>query len=228
MTRLLIALCLMGAVPAGARAGDLDLPNIFGDHMVLQRDKPVRLWGWAKPGEKLSVRFAGQSLSAVADADGNWSATLKPMKANFDGRELVVEAPSGKVVLADVLVGEVWICGGQSNMEFTLRGSRNADIEVPSANSPAIRFIRVPHVAWMEPQKDFPVENPQRSDGGWRLCKPPEVENCTAVGYYFALRLNRRLGVPVGLIDTSWGGHHGPALGAQGRAAQLPGDEAVH
>ncbi len=203
MIRLLIAICLMGSVAIPNSAIAVNLPNVFGDHMVLQRDKPVRLWGSAKPGEKLFIRFAGQSVNAVAGDDGQWSVTFKPMKASFDGRELVVEATSGKVVLADVLVGEVWMCGGQSNMEFVLRSSRNADVEIPSANSPGIRFLRIPHVARTEPQKDFPVED---TKGKWQLCMPPEVENCTAVGYYFAVRLRRRLNVPVGFIDTSWGG----------------------
>lgn len=151
------------SVPFAARArGEVRLPNIFGDHMVVQRDKPVRVWGWAKPGEKVTVRSAGQSKPARADAKGEWSVTLEPMEASSAGRELVVEAPSGKVVLADVLVGEVWLCGGQSNMEYSLRATRDADVEVPSANSPGVRFLRLPHIARLEPQTDFPVADPQR------------------------------------------------------------------
>ncbi|HUS92762.1 MAG TPA: hypothetical protein VM695_12970 [Phycisphaerae bacterium] len=206
MKSLLAALCVFWVIPVPTHAGAIRLPNIFGDRMVLQRGKPVKVWGWAEPGEKLTVRFAGQSKPAVADAKGDWSVTLDPMQASCDGRELVVEAQSGKVALADVLVGEVWICGGQSNMEWSLRSSRDADVEVPSAKYPAVRFIRLPHIARSQPQSDFPVEDPQRPEGNWRLCTTDQVDNCTAVGYYFARRLHQVLGVPVGLIDTSWGG----------------------
>jgi len=201
-----LALCLALLLLAGPARAELKLPNIFGDHMVLQRDKPVGVWGWASPGERVTVRFAGQSPRAVADNKGRWSVKLKPLVASFDGRDLLVEAPGGKRALKDVLVGEVWLCGGQSNMEFSLRASRDADVEVPSANDPAVRFIRLPHVARITPQEDFPVEAPSRPEGHWRPATREQAENCTAVGYYFARRLRRRLGVPVGLIDTSWGG----------------------
>jgi len=200
----MIALALSAAaLPARA---EVRLPNIFGDHMVLQREKPVGVWGWAEPGEKVTVRFAGQAKPAVADDKGNWSVKLDAIEASADGRELLVEAASGKVALADVLVGEVWLCGGQSNMEWTLRSTRDADVEMPCANYPAVRFIRLPHVARLEPQTDFPVEGPKRPEGNWRLCTTQQVDNCTGVGYYFGRRLHRHLGVPVGLIDTSWGG----------------------
>ncbi len=192
-----------GGLPARA---EVTLPNIFGHHMVLQCDKPVRVWGFADAGEKITVRFASQTGTAVADADGDWSVVLEPIGASFEGRELVVEGKGNTVTLDDVLVGEVWLCGGQSNMEYTLRSASKGDMEVDSADYRAVRFIRLPHIARLEPQKDFPVESPENSQGNWRLCVTDQVENCTGVGYYFAVRLHRRLKVPVGLIDTSWGG----------------------
>jgi len=201
-----LAIVLLGAAPLAH--GVITLPHIFGDHMVLQRDRPVRIWGWAKAGEKVTVAFAGQSKTATTDANGNWSVTLEAIKASFKGRPLTVQSEigNGKLEIADVLVGELWVCGGQSNMEYTLRASRDADIEVPCANDPAIRFIRLPKLARLEPQKDFPVEAPTRPEGNWRLATTEQVDNCTGVGYFFAKRLRRRLNVPVGLVDTSWGG----------------------
>merc|ERR1712034_32217 len=104
--------------------------------MVLQRDRPVRIWGWAKKGETVAVAFAGQSRTATADANGAWIVELAALEASSEGQKLVVEAGDRRVELADVLVGEVWICGGQSNMEWTLRSSRDADVEVVSADYP--------------------------------------------------------------------------------------------
>ncbi len=185
---------------------EVRLANIFGDRMVVQCDKPVCVWGFAEVGEKVTVQFVGQSKTATADEAGEWSVALDPIAASFEGRELVVEGQANRVALADVLVGEVWLCGGQSNMEWTLRSSRDADVEIDSADYPAVRYIRLPKVARIEPQKDYPVPSPTSTEGNWRLCTTDQVENCTGVGYYFARRLHRRLKVPVGLIDTSWGG----------------------
>ncbi|MEC9122671.1 MAG: sialate O-acetylesterase, partial [Verrucomicrobiota bacterium] len=185
---------------------EVRLPNLFGDRMVLQSGKDVAIWGWAVPGEEVTVSFGGQSNKTEADAKGSWLATLPAMKKSFDGRELKVSSNSGKRIIKDVLVGEVWVCGGQSNMEWTLRSTRDADLEMLSVNHPDVRFIRLPKVARFEPQDDFPVESPTKPEGNWRLCIPVQAENCTAVGYYFARRLRRVLDSPVGLVDVSWGG----------------------
>ena len=205
--RLAMLAAVLLAVAAPARA-KVTLPNIFGDHMVLQCDKPVHIWGWAGAGEKVTVTLAGQNKSAVADARGNWSVRLDAMKGGFDAHTLVVHSSADKqdVKILDVLVGELWLCGGQSNMEYQLRSTRDADVEMACVNYPAIRFIRLPHVARMTPQRDFRVEDRKRPEGSWRLCVPGQADTCTGVGYYFARRLHRRLKVPVGLIDTSWGG----------------------
>ena len=184
----------------------LRLPNLFGDHMVLQTGKPVTVWGWGTQGKEVGVQFAGQKVRSVIDDKGVWSVELPAFEKSFEGRQLVVVSEGEKIVLEDLLVGEVWVCGGQSNMEWTLRSTRDADLEMLSADHPEIRFIRLPKVARNEPQDDFPVEGPQRSEGNWRKCVPEQAENCTAVGYYFARRLRRFLDVPVGLIDVSWGG----------------------
>ncbi|NQU25485.1 MAG: sialate O-acetylesterase [Candidatus Nealsonbacteria bacterium] len=200
------ATAVLALALASEATSEVTLPNIFGDRMVLQCEKPVRIWGFAEPGEKVTVRFGDQTKAATTDADGNWSVQLESMPPSFEGRELVATGKSGNVTLSDVLVGEVWLCGGQSNMEWTLRSTRDADVEIASADYPAMRYIRLPHVARPEPQRDFPVESPEHAEGNWRNCTSATVENCTGVGYYFARRLHRRLKVPVGLIDTSWGG----------------------
>ncbi|MFT7643904.1 MAG: sialate O-acetylesterase [Pirellulaceae bacterium] len=185
--------------------GETRLPSIFGNEMVLQCDKPISIWGWDSPGKKVVVTFGEQSETATTTAQGRWELALKAEKPSFENRELKVSG-SNELTLSNVLVGEVWHCGGQSNMEWTLRATRDADIEVDSANFPAIRYIRLPKVASPTPQDDFPVANENSSEGRWIQCTSPEVENCTGVGYYFAKRLHRRLNIPVGLIDTSWGG----------------------
>ena len=189
----------------GSLFAEFRLPNLFGDHMVLQAGKEVAFWGWGTPGEEVKVSFGGKEVSAKVAADGKWSVKLLALEKSFEGRDVHISSKSGKRILKDVLVGEVWVCGGQSNMEWTLRSSRDADVEVESADTPAIRYLRLPKVAHLEPQRDFPVK--EGSNGGqWRRCIPEEASDCTGVGYFFARRLRRRLDVPVGLIDNSWGG----------------------
>ena len=191
---------------ATACHAELRLPNIFSDHMVIQRDQPITVWGWAKAGAQVDLSFAGRTAQKEADTEGRWEVELAAMPANVEPSTLMVVSGDTTIVVNNILIGDVWLCGGQSNMEWTLRSTRDADVEIPSADFPAIRFIRVPKVARLTPQDDFPVKSPQDSVGNWRLCTSEYVENCTAVGYYFAKRIHRHLRVPIGLIDTSWGG----------------------
>ena len=174
--------------------------------MVIQRDKPLCVWGWAAPGEAVLVRFADTSARGIADPKGRWEVTLSPQPVSTEPRELLVTGKASERRIADVLVGDVWVCGGQSNMEWTVRGSTDADVEIPSSRYPHIRYLRLPKVARLEPQTDFPVTNPKSAVGNWRRCVGEETANCTGVGYYFARRLHQRLDIPIGLIDTSWGG----------------------
>jgi sialate O-acetylesterase len=190
----------------GIAHAELRMPNVFGDKMVLQRDKPLRLWGWANAGQGVEASLGGQKVQGTADGKGNWSLELKPMKANGDGQTLVIKAGGDTLAYKDLLIGEVWVCGGQSNMEWTLRSTRDADLETQSADSPNIRFLRLPKIANLKAQEDFPVQSPENPEGNWRQAIPGQVENCTGVGYYFARRLHRALKVPVGLVDVSWGG----------------------
>jgi len=182
---------------------ELRLPHIFGDHMVIQRDKPVHVWGWAGGNSKVTVSFAGQEKSATAVADGKWRVTMDAMKANAVGQKLTIKAGESTLTLADVLIGDVWVCGGQSNMEMRLRNSRDADVEIPCARYPQIRFIRVKPEGLPTPQRDFPKED---GAGTWETCNPETVGDCFGVAYFFGQRLHRRLNVPIGLINAAWGG----------------------
>jgi sialate O-acetylesterase len=201
-----LALAVSATLCIAAPATDLRLPHIFGSGMVLQQGKPISIWGWAKPGSQVAIEFAGQTRSTTATADSKWKVQLDAMKASFDPGKLVVRAGEQDLTLNDVLVGEVWVCGGQSNMERPLSSTLDADLELAAADYPAIRFIRLPKVAHNETQDDFPVEDTTSPTGNWRAATAAQVENCSGVGYYFARRLHWNLKVPVGIIDNSWGG----------------------
>lgn len=188
----------------GAQADEqLRLPHIFGDHMVLQRDKPVHVWGWAGKDQSVTVSFAEQNKSGTADDNGKWHVTLDAMQANAEGQEFTVKAGDKTQSLTDVLVGDLWVCGGQSNMEMRLRSSVDADVEIPCARYPAIRFIRIQPEGLPTPQEDFPAED---GAGVWQACTPDTAGDCFGVAYFFGQRLQRRLDVPIGLINAAWGG----------------------
>lgn len=172
------------------------LPGFFTDNMVLQRDKPVPVWGWDDPGAKVTVSFAGQSKEATANADGKWMLKLDPMAANSEAQSLVVN--NGAIQLNNVVIGDVWICSGQSNMEWTINQSLNPIEEAQTANLPLIRHMKLAHK-----QGGFRVDD---VSSYWIPAQPQSIANFTAVGYYFARRLHGELGVPIGLIGTNWGG----------------------
>ncbi|HCQ39821.1 MAG TPA: sialate O-acetylesterase, partial [Verrucomicrobiales bacterium] len=138
---LLFAL-ILGSSRVGAEQ-QLKMPNIFGDKMVLQRDKPIRIWGWAGAESPVTVSFAGKSETVIPDSKGKWEVALAAMSAQSSGQALTVRRKEEALVFKDVLVGDVWLCGGQSNMEWRLRSSRDADLEIPSSNYPALRFLRI-------------------------------------------------------------------------------------
>ncbi|MBT3198790.1 MAG: hypothetical protein HN350_02645 [Phycisphaerales bacterium] len=205
----IVSVLLVAAV--GPLQAEVRLSNIFGDHMVLQQDKPISVWGFAAAGEKVTVILArgedaAQTATATTDEKGLWAVELKAMKGSFEPCALVAAGKSNKVTLSDVLIGELWLCGGQSNMEWSLRGCVDADIEIPSADYPNIRFYRMPHIARPAVQDDVFLGEASKTQGIWRPCTGENVQDCTGVGYYFARRLRRLLKVPVGLVDTSWGG----------------------
>ncbi|MDC0218817.1 sialate O-acetylesterase [Verrucomicrobia bacterium] len=179
-------------------AADVTMPPVLGSGMVLQRDLPVPVWGWADAGEKISVSFAGQTKTAKAGANGKWMVKLDPLKSNNKAASLTVTG-NNKISLDNVLVGEVWICSGQSNMEWALGSSMNAKEEVATANHPQIRLFNVPG----RTTSPLPKE---KGAGSWQVCNPKSAIGFSAVGYFFGRRLQKVLGVPVGLVGSNWGG----------------------
>jgi sialate O-acetylesterase len=173
------------------------LPVVFTDNMVIQRDRSAPVWGWAAPGERVTVRFADQTRETVADPQGRWRVALAPLPASAEGRELVV-AGSNTVRFANVLVGEVWICSGQSNMEWPLARALDGASEAAAANFPLIRLLNLPHTA-----HNLPQEN---TSGAWTPCTSNSAPGFSAVGYFFGRKLFQELNVPIGLINASWGG----------------------
>ena len=198
--RPLIVLVLL---PACVRA-DVTLAPIFQDHVVLQREQPVPVWGHADPDEKVTVRFLDQIKTTAADAGGKWSVKLAALPARAEPSELVVTGKN-EIRITDVLVGEVWLASGQSNMEFPVYVPDSvsfhldhAQDEVAAADYPLIRELRIEHVVANQPAASV--------KGAWRLCSPATVGVFSAVGYFFARDLFRKLHVPIGIIHSSWGG----------------------
>ena len=202
-----LSLTFIAALTPCIASADVRLPSVFSDHMVLQRGKPVPVWGWAEKGEKVTVSFAGQKKEATAGDDGRWEVRLDALDASGEGRELGV-AGTNEVKIADVLVGEVWVCSGQSNMVWTVSRARDPQLEIPAANWPAIRHFKVPSVTASEPQDDCP--------GEWAVCSPETVPNFSAVAYFFGRQLHSTLGVPIGLLNASWGGTRSEAWTSKG------------
>ena len=195
MKKNVFTLLPLALAPASLLA-DVKLPAVISDHMVIQREMPARIWGWAEPGEAVSLEFQGQKVTGKADGAGKWALYLMPLKEGGPS-ELTV---SGKNTLAvhDVLVGEVWIGSGQSNMAFTVNRTDHAEQEIAAANYPQIRMFTVRRKV-----SDTPLDD---VEGSWELCAPENVPRFSAVGYFFARDLHQRLHVPVGFIHTSWGG----------------------
>ncbi len=188
---------LLSCLPAWS---EVRLPKIFGDHMVLQRDQPIPVWGWANPACDVSVKLGdGPVQIATADAVGRWSLKLAPQSAG--GPMKLTVSGETKIELSDVLIGEVWVCSGQSNMEFRVSASINAEQEIASAKYPRIRHIKIPRQPVGFPKED--VSDPKTQ---WTVCSPETVGSYTAVGYFFGRYLQKELDVPIGLINSSWGG----------------------
>ncbi len=180
-----------------AAHADVRLPKILSDHMVLQADKPATLWGWADAGEKVTVSIAGKSASATADAKGKWSVSIS-VPASKEAQEMTV---TGKNTLkvSDILTGEVWICSGQSNMEWSVKQSDNFEAEAAAAKFPLIRHFKVTKTT-----ADAPLDDVQ---GAWVVCAPETVGDFSAVGYFFGRELHQQLkGKAIGLLGSNWGG----------------------
>ncbi len=173
--------------------------KLFTDHMVLQRDQPISVWGRAAPGEKVSVKLGAAEASAETDASGTWRLKLPSQPMNATPQEMTIKG-TNTLVIKDILVGDVWVCSGQSNMEFGMGGSLNANEEAAAANYSMIRHFNVQKNVQNSPQESV--------EGSWDVCNPQSVKGFTAVGYFFGRDLHKALNIPIGLVHASWGGSY--------------------
>jgi len=180
-----------------ALQADVRLPSLLGDHMVLQQGLPLKIWGWADVGEKIVVSFLGQNAETTADGEGRWLVTLPAFNKPGGPYEMTIQGKN-TITIQDILVGEVWLCSGQSNMAWPVQASKNAAEEIAAAQYPHIRLFQVARVTSQKPLEDV--------KGSWQICSPETVGSFSAVGYFFGRDLHKALNVPVGLINSSWGG----------------------
>jgi sialate O-acetylesterase len=219
-------LLLLALLPCVTLCAQVTLPKILASHMVIQRDLPVHVWGMATPGETVSVSFRGESRSTTAGKLGRWSLYLKPGAAGgpfamtVQGAQPPVDgnaAPAQTITLDDVLVGDIWVASGQSNMEFEMKGAATADQDLPHAAIDNIRLLVV-----KERASEYPLADADTA--GWAASSPETAKNFSAVAWYFAREIEQREKVPVGVIDASWGGTPVEAwtrIGALGENAAL-------
>lgn len=179
---------------AGAK---ITLPNLMSDNMLIQRDKPIEVRGWADKNEKISVIFNGQTQNTKADKSGKWQVAFKPMP--FGGPyEMTIRGKENTVVVKNILIGDLWVCSGQSNMELSVAHVKNSDEEIQNANYQNIRSFQVRRTLSATPKEDL--------IGEWTICSPETVGRYTAVGYFFARKLHEKTGIPIGIVNASWGG----------------------
>ena len=214
----LIGLACASVAAPSVRA-DVALNNMFGDHMVLQQGIKNKVWGKADPGEAVTVSLGGQNHSTTAAADGTWHVVLDPVQ-DYGGPHTLTVKGKNTITFTDVLIGEVWVCAGQSNMQWSVNQSNDADLEKAAATFPNIRLISVPQVGTQEPQWNF--------KGQWAACTPVTVNGFSAVGYFFGRQLHQTLGVPVGLINNAWGGSAAEAWVKRDKLAAHPQLKALH
>jgi len=201
-TRLLTSVCFAAAMVGFVAAhADVRLPEIFNNNMVLQRDMPVPVWGWADPGEEVAVAFDTQNITITADADGKWAVQFTPLKANAEPAVLTVKGKN-EIRLTNVLVGDVWLCSGQSNMEWPMRAADKAEYEevLKTVDNPNIRLFHVTRAFSPDPVDKLPVAS------SWRPSSAEAIPNFSAVALHFGRKLQTELDVPIGLINSSWGG----------------------
>ena len=185
------------AACAMAMMADIRLPALIGDHMLVQRDVPARIFGWADPGEQVTVQFKGQTIAATTNDKGKWHVWLQPMEASSSGAELRISGKNS-ITIQDVLVGEVWVGSGQSNMGWTVKASNNAAQEISAASYGQLRLFKVTLRTTPDPQEDV--------EGKWMVCSPDTIADFTAVGYFFVRELHKKMNVPFAMIQSAWGG----------------------
>lgn len=186
---------------------ELSIHSLFQSNMVIQRDKPIVVWGWANSGDTVTVSFGGAKQEATAAQDRSWNVTLPSMPSNSKPQEMTIAGKTDVLTLGNVLVGDVWVIGGQSNMQHPLSRVEDGQLEIVSANFPEIRLLTVPPMIDNEEKKDFPRRKKgKQADGDWDVCSPGTVPQFSGIGYVFGRRLHMASKVPMGLIDASrWG-----------------------
>ncbi|MGY8767081.1 MAG: sialate O-acetylesterase [Pirellulales bacterium] len=197
-TLLRFALTIALAISwVSASQADVKLPAVVDSHMVLQRDVPLNIWGWAEAGEVVSIQLGREKVTVKTAQDGKWKAQLTAQKADGKPRTITVKG-NNEIVLEDVLIGEVWIGSGQSNMEWNLSNTIGASEAIAAADHPQIRLFHIPKIQNKTAAEDVIAQ--------WKTCTPANVPKFSGVLYYFGLKLHQELGVPIGLINSSWGG----------------------
>ena len=199
MTLKKLCICIWTTLILSPAFAQLKLPRIFSDNMVLQREQKVPVWGWAKSRDRITVTFNGQEMQTRADKEGNWRVDMEAMPAGGPF-ELVVKGRKEEITYQNVLIGEVWVCSGQSNMEWPMRAVNDREKEISLANYPQIRLFDVGRNLQFSPVAD--LEQGEK----WKICTPENVPGFSAVAYFFGRKLHKDLNVPIGLINTSWGG----------------------
>ena len=197
---------------------DVKLPSTFSSNMVLQRDIPIKVWGWADKKEKIAIIFHGDTINLKADKKGKWNVELDALPAGGPF-EMVING-NNEVTLSNILIGDVWVCSGQSNMEWPLHSTNNAEEEISNARYPRIRLFTVQKKTSTKPLEDCESE-------GWMVCSAESVQGFSAVGYFFGRKLSQDLDIPIGLIHTSWGGTNVETWTSAQSIEQIEGFEGV-
>ncbi len=205
MAPMLISLAaILGGLPAAHASTPFTVSNLFTNHLVLQRGLKDPVWGWARPGQKITVSFAGHTVTATADVHGNWMAKLPPMHFSAAPRNLTISSDSQTMVVHDVLVGDVWLCSGQSNMQYPMAGwfgRKNLSGALAKGTHQNIRLYHVPMLG-----SNFSGTPKKQAAAVWQRCTPKNLAGFSAVGYFFGLAMHKALHVPVGLLEADWGG----------------------
>ena len=196
--RIHSVLLLLSAISVMAQ---LSMPRVFSNHMVLQRDAPIPVWGNAPAGLEITANFDNIQTTAITDDNGRWVMYLPLHKAGGPYKLLVFESakPQTKLEFEDVLVGDVWLASGQSNMEWQVQQANNAATEIKQANYPAIRFFNVPHTKSVKPESDV-------TSGSWSVCDSVSIKSTSAIAYFFARKIYKDINVPIGILHATWGG----------------------
>ena len=196
MQRLLLIILLFIGINS---FGQVRFARIFSDHVVLQQKKPIPVWGWAKANEKVTVTLGKQTLTSQTDASGKWQVVFSPLEAGGGTYTMVAKTANNVMTISDILIGEVWLCSGQSNMEWTVAQANNFSVEKKNANFPQIRHFKVEHEVTILPQTDLKA-------GEWKIASEETVGDFTAIGFFFAREIYQKTNVPIGILHSSWGG----------------------